>query len=113
MVRASLADLEIIESAIEVLNADPPQVTIEAKFTEISQEDSKALGFDWFLGNTLLGGGRLGAQPGTAPSYGSPGLSASRANPSGISRVQGHVIRPPGFSLPPPVLPTRVIPITS
>ena len=84
MVRASLADLEIIESAIEVLNADPPQVTIEAKFTEISQEDSKALGFDWFLGNTLLGGGRLGAQPGTAPSYGSPGLSASRANPSGI-----------------------------
>ncbi|MEO8428609.1 MAG: tetratricopeptide repeat protein, partial [Verrucomicrobiota bacterium] len=38
MVRASLGDLEIVETAIEVLNTAPSQVTIEAKFTEISQE---------------------------------------------------------------------------
>lgn len=81
MVRASLQDLEIIQSAIETLNADPPQVTIEAKFAEISQGDSKALGFDWYLGNTTLGGGKVGMQAGTAPSFqGKP----SSANPSGF-----------------------------
>jgi general secretion pathway protein D len=55
-------------------------VMIEAKFTEITQSDSKALGFDWFLGNTTMRGGKIGAQAGTAPSYtGAP----SEANPLG------------------------------
>ncbi|MBK8001637.1 MAG: hypothetical protein IPK15_23775 [Verrucomicrobia bacterium] len=49
MVRATLQDLDIIEQAVQVLNMAPPQVTIEAKFAEITQQDSKALGFDWFL----------------------------------------------------------------
>jgi len=78
-VRATLNDLDIIEQAIQALNVAPPQVSIEAKFAEISQSDSKAIGFDWFLGNFLLGGG-VGAQAGTAPSMqGSP----TAANPSG------------------------------
>jgi general secretion pathway protein D len=81
MVRASLEDLDIIKSAIETLNADPPQVSIEAKFTEITQDDSKALGFDWFLGNTLLNHGSIGASGGTAPSYQG---NSTAANPSGI-----------------------------
>lgn len=81
MVRATLQDLEIISTAIETLNFAPPQVQIEAKFAEISQQDTKELGFDWFIGNTVLGGGRLGAQAGTAPSFqGNP----SDANPSGF-----------------------------
>lgn len=76
-----MQDLEIMQTAIETLNADPPQITIEAKFVEISQSDAKAMGFDWFIGNTLLGGGAIGAQGGTAPSFqGSP----SAANPSGF-----------------------------
>ena len=80
LVRATLQDLETIAAAIETLNAAPPQLTIEAKFAEITQEDSKALGFDWFLGNTLLNNGTIGAQAGTAPSFqGSPSV----ANPSG------------------------------
>lgn len=78
-VRASMADLEIIEEAIEVLNVVPPQVSIEAKFAEVSQQDNRALGFDTFLGNVLMGGGAVGVQGGTAPSYTPPG---TRANPA-------------------------------
>ncbi len=81
MVRATTEEIEIVEQAIEVLNAAPPMVQIEAKFAEVGQDDLKALGFDWMIGNWLIGGGDIGAQPGTAPSYqGRP----SAANPSGI-----------------------------
>jgi general secretion pathway protein D len=84
MVRATLQELDIIEQAVQVLSMSPPQVTIEARFLEILQEDIKALGFDWLLGNTLLSGGPIGMQGGSAPSFGSPGSSSSRANPSGV-----------------------------
>jgi Flp pilus assembly secretin CpaC/tetratricopeptide (TPR) repeat protein len=78
--RATLEELDIMEKAIQVLNVAPPQVTIEAKFTEISQLDSKALGFDWHLGNLLLGDRKIGLQGGTAPSMvGAP----TQANPVG------------------------------
>jgi Flp pilus assembly secretin CpaC len=81
LVRATMEELDIVEKAIQVLNVAPPQVQIEAKFTEISQSDAKALGFDWFLGNFLMHGGAIGAQGGTAPSYtGAP----SPANPVGV-----------------------------
>jgi general secretion pathway protein D len=80
IVRASLQDLDIIQDAVQVLNIAPPQVNIKAKFVEVSQNDSRALGFDWFLGNVLMGNGRLVGSAGTAPSFtGSP----SRANPEG------------------------------
>jgi Flp pilus assembly secretin CpaC/tetratricopeptide (TPR) repeat protein len=81
MVRATSAELDIVQQAVEVLNEAPPQITIEAKFVEIGQSDSKELGFDWFLGNTTMSGGAVGIQGGTAPSYaGAP----SGANPSGV-----------------------------
>jgi type II secretory pathway component GspD/PulD (secretin) len=47
--------LDIIQKAMEVLNVAPPQLTIEAKFVEVGQNDSRELGFDWFL---ALGEGR-------------------------------------------------------
>lgn len=81
LVRATLQDLEIIEQAIELLNQAPPQVTIESKFVELTQEDSRALGFNWYMGNTLLNNGSIGVQGGTAPSYQGNGTAA---NPSGI-----------------------------
>lgn len=68
MVRASAQDLDTIETAVEVLNQAPPEVSIETKFASISQEDSKGLGFNWFLGNVTMNGGTIGAQAGTAPS---------------------------------------------
>jgi type II secretory pathway component GspD/PulD (secretin)/tetratricopeptide (TPR) repeat protein len=80
-VRATLQDLDIIEQAVQVLNVAPPQVNIRAKFAEVGQEDTKALGFDWYLGNVLMRNGTIGGQAGTAPSYtGSP----STANPNGF-----------------------------
>ena len=100
LVRASLQDLEIIEQAIQTLNMTPPQVSIEAKFAEISQEDSSALGFDWFLGNTLIGNGKMGFQTGSAPSYsGTP----TTANPSGIFPGPGFA---PGVSGPGTIFPS-------
>lgn len=81
IVRATLRDLDIIEQAIQVLNIVPPQVNIQSKVAEITQNDQKALGFDWFLGNTLIGNGDNMFQGGTAPSYvGAP----SEANPQGF-----------------------------
>ena len=88
MVRATLADLEIIAQAIETLNVSPPQLTIEAKFAEITQDDNKALGFNWYLGNTTPGGGKVGIQGGTAPQFaGRPTLN----NPVGSFPTPGAV----------------------
>ncbi|MCZ7634993.1 MAG: hypothetical protein M5U12_02350 [Verrucomicrobia bacterium] len=79
--RATLQDLDIIEQAIQALNFTPDQVTIEVKFVEIGQDDAKALGFDWYLGNVNTANGRIGLSGGTAPSYaGAP----SGANPYGV-----------------------------
>lgn len=81
IVRATLQDLDIIEQAIQVLNIAPPQVNIRAKFAEVGQNDTRAVGFDWYMGNYLLGNGRVGTSGGTAPSYnGAP----SAANPNGF-----------------------------
>ena len=81
MARATSTELDVIQKAIETLNVAPPQVTIEAKFVELGQDDFKALGFDWYLGNTTFGGGKLGYQGGSAPSF-APG--PTYANPSGV-----------------------------
>jgi type II secretory pathway component GspD/PulD (secretin)/tetratricopeptide (TPR) repeat protein len=68
MVRATLADLDMIEKAMQILNMTPPQLTIRAKFMEVNQDDNRALGFDWYLGNVSMAGGKIGTQAGTAPS---------------------------------------------
>jgi general secretion pathway protein D len=80
-VRATLADLDIIEEAIQVLNVAPPQVQIEAKFAEVTQQDGRAIGFDWYLGNFLMNNGSMGLSGGTAPTIDSGRSSA--ANPEG------------------------------
>jgi type II secretory pathway component GspD/PulD (secretin) len=80
MVRATLQDLDTVEKAIQMLNMAPPQVTIRAKFMEVSQDDSRALGFDWYLGNTLFHNNQIGAQGGTAPTFNAP---PSAGNPLG------------------------------
>jgi general secretion pathway protein D len=89
LVRATADDLEIIQQAIETLNQAPPNVSIEAKFADLTQEDSRALGFNWYLGNTLINNGAIGLQGGTAPSYQGP---ATGANPSGIFPGPGTLI---------------------
>jgi len=79
--RATTEELDIIQSAIQVLNRPPPQVNIKAKFADIGQKDQKAVGFDWFLGNFLIGNGNIVGSGGTQPSLqGQP----SPANPLGF-----------------------------
>jgi len=81
MVRATLRDLDLIENALQALNITPDQVMIETRVAEIGQRDNKAVGFDWYLGNVLLGNGQAGLQGGTAPSFND---SSTFANPEGI-----------------------------
>jgi len=82
LVRATADELDIIENAIQVLNVAPPMVNIKAKFVEINQQDNKAIGFDWYLGNFSMGsGGKVVGTAGTQPSLnGVP----SANNPSGV-----------------------------
>jgi general secretion pathway protein D len=77
-VRASMDDLDIIEQAIHVLNAIPPQLSISAKFAEFTQNDSRGLGFDWFLGNILAMDDKGVFSGGTQPSLvGAPSVENS------------------------------------
>jgi general secretion pathway protein D len=68
LVKATASDLDFIERTVQVLNMAPPLVEIRAKFVEITQNDSRALGFDWFLGQFNMGGGNVVGQGGAAPS---------------------------------------------
>jgi general secretion pathway protein D len=82
MVRATLGDLDIIEKAMQILNMSPPQMTIRAKFMEVNQDDNRALGFDWYLGNTFLNGSKtIGAQAGSAPTFTGDGIVGSQTGP--------------------------------
>ena len=86
LVRGPLSDLDMVEQILDVFNASPPQVKMEAKYAEIEYDTNQALGFDWFLGNSRLLGDKVIAAPGTAPTYiGEP----SRNNPSGFFPYPG------------------------
>ena len=51
IVRNTQDNLELVDALVEQANVTGPrQVEIEAKFVEISQNNLKALGFDWLLG---------------------------------------------------------------
>jgi general secretion pathway protein D len=86
LVKATAQDLDIIEAGVQILNITPPEVNIAAKFLEVSQNDTRALGFDWIVGNTLMNNGSIGAQGGTAPSFTG---QASPGNPSGVFPTAG------------------------
>ena len=58
----------------------PPQVHIKSRFIEVGQDDSSALGFDWYLGNVNMGNGNVIGNGGSAPSLTTP---ISAANPLG------------------------------
>jgi type II secretory pathway component GspD/PulD (secretin) len=77
-IRATSQDLDTIENAIEVLNRVAPQIHIKSRFIEVLQNDSTALGFDWYLGNFV--NGKVIANGGSAPSLNVP---TSSANPLG------------------------------
>ncbi len=73
VVHNTLENLEDFERVLATFNSVPPEVEIEAKFVEISQNDLDELGFDWQMGTTQLGsfaatgGSGSGFPPGTTP----------------------------------------------
>ncbi len=102
LVRAQLANLEQIEQVIEILNTSPEQLVIEAKFAEIEFNDGESMGFDWYLGNFLMQGGKYITGAGPHPTFiGRP----TAANPSGFfpypGTLQGNTFVPSQFSIPP------------
>jgi len=78
-VKATEQDLDTIDKAIQTLNQVAPQVHIKARFIEVSQDDSKAFGFDWYLGQFSVGNQAVGTG-GSSPSLQVP---TSAANPLG------------------------------
>jgi general secretion pathway protein D len=99
LVRATLQDLDIIERNIAVLNTAPPQVNIKVKFVEVSQDDTKAYGFDWYLGNVLTNNTAIGGQARTDPfNVDSPAaanpLGAFPGNSSGPTTVAPNSTNP-------------------
>ncbi len=89
LVRATGADMEIVETAVSLLNVAPPQVLIEAKFVEVTEDAGKALGFDWFLGT--IGTNAPAATNGAATSGvfpGNPSLN-SAATTNGARELRG------------------------
>jgi type II secretory pathway component GspD/PulD (secretin)/tetratricopeptide (TPR) repeat protein len=93
-VHATADDLDLIEAAINTLNIAPPEVTIRTRFVEVNQDDSKAIGFDWYLGNFLMNNKSIVGSGGSQPSFtGAP----STANPEGTfpgSLLGGTAIAP-------------------
>ena len=94
MVRATQQELDLVEAAVQILNIAPPEVNIKVKFVEVNQNDSKALGFDWYLGNFLMAGGAIGAKGGTAPSYSGQSTLANSEGTFPGSAVNGTTIAP-------------------
>jgi hypothetical protein len=100
LVKATASDLDFIERTVQVLNMAPPMVNIRTKFVEITQTDSRALGFDWFLGNFNLGGGNVVGQGGTAPSLNGvpPGGAPQGTTPIFFPGNGGPATIPPASS---------------
>ncbi len=75
-VRATEADLDKIERAIQELNSTPPQIHLKARFIEVAQNDREPFGFSAFLGQVNSNGATA-----TASS-----VSSSRAEPNTASQ---------------------------
>jgi general secretion pathway protein D len=106
-----MQDLDIIETAIQTLNVVPPQINIKARFVEVPEEDSKALGFDWYLGNVLMTnsptGGQVGIRqpPGNPSNAASPGGVFPGAFPAGTNgQALTSGLRPVGSGSPLPAM---------
>jgi type II secretory pathway component GspD/PulD (secretin) len=78
-VKATEDDLDTIERAIQALDQLPPQIHIKSRFIEVTENNSAALGFQWYLGQFNIGQGVVGQ----GGSSGSLTTTPSAANPLG------------------------------
>jgi general secretion pathway protein D len=94
IVRNTQENLDLIDTLIAAaVEGGPTQVEIEAKFVEITQQNTKELSFDWLLGQANIpGSGRVftgGGTSGTAPQL-NPGdfpFIAPGGTPVGVNPV--------------------------
>ena len=95
VVRATPDELDLDRAGHPGIECGPAAGEHQNAFTEISQNDNKALGFDWYLGNLLMGGGKIGVKAVRLPTYGG---APSAANPFGsfpgqtITDLAGNVV---------------------
>jgi general secretion pathway protein D len=97
VVHNTLENLEDFERVLATFNTIPPQVEIEAKFVEISQNDLDELGFDWQMGTKQLGS--FDATGGNAVGGFPPGTPANSAQSfdvtsglRGSTAIQGNAV---------------------
>jgi general secretion pathway protein D len=106
IVRNTQENLDLVDALVENSTGTvPSQVEIESKFIEISQQNLKELGFDWFLGQFELAGGSgvyagggsttgtAGAPfvyPGTETAVGA--TSVTSANRTGEAAIAGNAL---------------------
>ena len=87
LVKNTQANLDLIDSLVEVSLATPPsQVEIEARFLEVTQNNLQELGFDWLMGAFQLPGGS-GVNTGGGTAGNRPSTSAGNypfVSPAGI-----------------------------
>jgi general secretion pathway protein D len=95
VVHNTVENLEDFERILATFNAIPPQVEIEAKFVEISQNDLDELGFDWQVGTKQLGsfdatgGNGTGSFP---PGSGAPGSFDVTPGLRDSTAIQGNAV---------------------
>ena len=87
LVKNTQANLDLIDSLVEVSLATPPsQVEIEARFLEVTQNNLQELGFDWLMGAFQLPGGS-GVNTGGGTSGNQPNANAGNypfVSPAGV-----------------------------
>ena len=97
LVKNTQANLDLIDSLVEVSLATPPsQVEIEARFLEVTQNNLQELGFDWLLGAFQLpggsgaygGGGTAGNMKGNVGQY--PFTQGGGATAPPIGSINGN-----------------------
>lgn len=83
IIRNTPENLETFDRVLAVINAIPPQVEIEAKFVEISQNDLDELGFQWKVGQKSAGSFAVnGGNPQTV-------FETGAANPNSSDTISG------------------------
>jgi Mg-chelatase subunit ChlD/type II secretory pathway pseudopilin PulG len=88
-VRATRDGSDVIEQVNRVLAVEPPEVNIKTKFSETTQNEDRALGYDWYLGSKLnTGKDALTAQGGTTPS--SPNQPVDVLNEGVVTTLSGR-----------------------
>ena len=80
-VRATQEELDQVDDLLSILTATPAQICVDVRLIEIEQNETKALGFDWHLGQVKMDGGSMANPSGVAQISSN---SVSLANPSGV-----------------------------